>query len=265
VLAAVGVITSSQPAKDAWADQTRGIILERTVADLRLRLRLDPGVPGANHVTLQGVEARTGTPVDGAEKVALIFSMVDMDMGVNEVPLASQGNGVYATDTGIASMVGTWHAEALVRRAGRDEVRSTFEFPLADQALPGGVTQGRPGQGAPGQGIGLATPVAPAAARFLNNSVPPNEASLATGEQLYTQNCMVCRGVDGKGDGPAARALRSPPANLTVHVPLHTEGELWWWITNGIAGTQMPAWKNTLSDAERWTIVTYLEARFGSQ
>jgi mono/diheme cytochrome c family protein len=76
---------------------------------------------------------------------------------------------------------------------------------------------------------------------------------------------MVCHGAQGHGDGPAARGLRPAPADLTVHVPLHTEGELWWWITNGIAGTPMPAWKAVLTDEERWHLVNYLEAQFGPQ
>ena len=90
----------------------------------------------------------------------------------------------------------------------------------------------------------------------------PDEQSLARGQQLYTQNCLVCHGVLGRGDGPAARALRPPPADLTQHVTAHTEGELWWWVTNGLAGTQMPAWKTALSDAERWDAVNYLRNAF---
>ena len=31
--------------------------------------------------------------------------------------------------------------------------------------------------------------------------------------------------------------MRPPLADLTQHVTAHTEGELWWWITNGVAGT----------------------------
>ena len=35
------------------------------------------------------------------------------------------------------------------------------------------------------------------------------------GQALYEDYCAVCHGRDGKGDGPAARALKSPPADLT--------------------------------------------------
>jgi mono/diheme cytochrome c family protein len=158
-------------------------------------------------------------------------------------------------------MIGTWNAEALVRRAGRDDVRAPFTFQLG--APPGPLGRGgQPVTGPPGAVGAPGTPVAPAEARFLKNPVPPTEESLARGQQIYVQNCLVCHGPQGRGDGPAARALRPPPADLTQHVTAHTEGELWWWITNGVAGTQMPAWKNALSDRERWDVLNYVVAAF---
>jgi mono/diheme cytochrome c family protein len=40
-------------------------------------------------------------------------------------------------------------------------------------------------------------------------------ASLALGEALFMERCAACHGADAKGDGPAAGALKVPPANLT--------------------------------------------------
>ncbi|MGB8061490.1 MAG: cytochrome c [Candidatus Sulfotelmatobacter sp.] len=45
-------------------------------------------------------------------------------------------------------------------------------------------------------------------------SVTPT--SPASAPEMYTTYCAVCHGVDGKGSGPAAGALKLPPPNLTT-------------------------------------------------
>jgi len=39
--------------------------------------------------------------------------------------------------------------------------------------------------------------------------------SAASGAQMFREYCAVCHGNTGKGDGPAAGALKKSPANLT--------------------------------------------------
>jgi len=40
------------------------------------------------------------------------------------------------------------------------------------------------------------------------------------------------------------QGLNPTPADLTAaHVDDHTEGDLFWWLTHGIAGTAMPPWQ----------------------
>jgi mono/diheme cytochrome c family protein len=53
--------------------------------------------------------------------------------------------------------------------------------------------------------------------------VPVKRTSPTSGKEMYTQYCAVCHGVDGKGTGPAAAALKTPPSDLTT-LAKHSEG-----------------------------------------
>jgi mono/diheme cytochrome c family protein len=94
------------------------------------------------------------------------------------------------------------------------------------------------------------------------NPVTPNSQSVAEGKAVYTQYCVPCHGGSGKGDGPVGVALNPRPADLTLHgVPgIHTDAQLYDWITNGLPGTRMQAWKTTISDTDRWNLVNYIRA-----
>ena len=45
--------------------------------------------------------------------------------------------------------------------------------------------------------------------------VPAKLTSAASGKQMFNAYCASCHGTDAKGDGPAAAALKVPPADLT--------------------------------------------------
>lgn len=45
--------------------------------------------------------------------------------------------------------------------------------------------------------------------------VPIKPTSAASGAEMYKTYCAVCHGTEGKGDGPAVAALKTPPTDLT--------------------------------------------------
>lgn len=46
--------------------------------------------------------------------------------------------------------------------------------------------------------------------------VPVKVTSAASGKEMYESYCAVCHGTDGKGNGPAASALKTPSTDLTT-------------------------------------------------
>jgi copper transport protein len=91
------------------------------------------------------------------------------------------------------------------------------------------------------------------------NPYPPTAESLRTGQRLYRAHCAVCHGSEGRGDGPAAASLVPRPADLR-RTRRMTDALLFTRITQGLPGTAMPAFRDTLTDEERWHVVNYLRA-----
>jgi putative copper resistance protein D len=86
--------------------------------------------------------------------------------------------------------------------------------------------------------------------------------SVEQGARLYVENCALCHGAGGEGDGPAAAALAVRPADLTApHLFAHSEGDLFWWISHGKGNGAMPGFAGTLSPADRWDLINFIRAR----
>jgi putative copper export protein/mono/diheme cytochrome c family protein/peroxiredoxin len=96
---------------------------------------------------------------------------------------------------------------------------------------------------------------------YLRPSVAYNAISVANGIALYAESCVVCHGVAGYGDGPAAENLKPKPADLTArHAASHTAGDLYWWLSHGVKETAMPGFDQSFSEDERWDLINFLRA-----
>jgi mono/diheme cytochrome c family protein len=51
--------------------------------------------------------------------------------------------------------------------------------------------------------------------------VPIQRTPASSGAEMFMQYCAACHGASGKGDGPAASALKIPPADLTTLAKRH--------------------------------------------
>ncbi len=92
----------------------------------------------------------------------------------------------------------------------------------------------------------------------LVNPFPVTSESVAQGRATYASHCSTCHGQSGRGDGPGAAALNPQPADLAVHVPLHSDADLYVFIRDGIPGSTMTAFSDRLTREEMWRLVNYL-------
>jgi mono/diheme cytochrome c family protein len=100
----------------------------------------------------------------------------------------------------------------------------------------------------------------------LRNPLPRTRATVARGADVYDHYCATCHGVTGLGDGQAGRALEVPPANLALlaRMPISRwDPFMYWTVTEGGATlhTAMPPFKNSLSSADSWAAIAYIQAR----
>jgi copper transport protein len=96
------------------------------------------------------------------------------------------------------------------------------------------------------------------------NPVPATQESIARGAMLFSQNCTVCHGETGRGDGPLASTLPIQPVNFYDHVPVHPDEFFFGVISRGL-GSAMPAFEDQISEEDRWNILNYLRATFTKQ
>ena len=47
-------------------------------------------------------------------------------------------------------------------------------------------------------------------------TIPVNKTAATSGKQMYAGYCAPCHGVDARGQGPVASALKASPTDLTV-------------------------------------------------
>jgi copper resistance protein D len=115
-----------------------------------------------------------------------------------------------------------------------------------------------------GAGSAIALPGMAIPAYPTTYAVPPvsyDAETIARGRRIFAQNCEACHGRTGRGNGPAAKDFKPPPADLTApHTTDHTMGDMFWWVSHGYPASSMPGFADALSDFDRWRVVEYVMA-----
>jgi predicted CXXCH cytochrome family protein len=100
----------------------------------------------------------------------------------------------------------------------------------------------------------------PESAKKLQNPLAADNAASVTvsaGLELYKQKCAVCHGSDGSGKTEAGGGLYPPPLDLRgPEVKNATDGEVFYFIRNGIRNTAMPGWQ--MPDQDTWRLVVFI-------
>jgi len=95
------------------------------------------------------------------------------------------------------------------------------------------------------------------------------KTELERGRTVYFQACLPCHGIRGDGRGPAATGFDPAPRNFrrgvykfrnTVSGALPLDEDLERTVREGLPGTEMPRWKDVLSEHDIKAVVQYVKS-----
>jgi mono/diheme cytochrome c family protein len=80
---------------------------------------------------------------------------------------------------------------------------------------------------------------------------------------LFEKNCNTCHGPSGKGDGPAGKMLKPPPADLGTALKGKADADIMKVIKEGGKAvgksSAMPAFGSKMKDDEIQSLITYVK------
>jgi mono/diheme cytochrome c family protein len=83
------------------------------------------------------------------------------------------------------------------------------------------------------------------------------------GKMLYVSHCMTCHGCTGNGLGTYGGTLVVTPANFKADPFRTMPDDQWFWhVSEGVQGTVMPPWKESLTVAQRWSVIRYVQEMY---
>ena len=280
LIVAVAVMTSTLPAREQLRAPLPGGV-STTSDGTRIEVRMRPGLPGVNEVTV-GVRDSRGRAVDGA---AVAVRAAPIGQPADEpIPATPAGNGEYRLSAVLGAR-GVWtvatsvsppegfdsNASFRIEVGGAPPPRPSpavglgwkvfgwilvvgggFAAAVADREWQWRARSRSPWYGATAAAVGLAVLLVIAPRYAVPTSLPSaSPDTLALGKRLFEANCAKCHGTNFV---PATEG----GADLRVHVPVHPDAYLLDVVRNGRPGTAMPPFRNSLSETEIGAVLTYV-------
>lgn len=90
----------------------------------------------------------------------------------------------------------------------------------------------------------------------IQNPVPPDAESIDRGRALYQQNCRMCHGPAGRGDGPVGEVFARPANLVDPTIARQPDGVFYFWIMVG--KNTMPPFGDRLTTREVFDLINYL-------
>lgn len=88
----------------------------------------------------------------------------------------------------------------------------------------------------------------------LKNPIPWSDTSAQeAGKELYKQSCIGCHGIDGSGITESDFSAADYPQRLEERPGLY-----FWVLSEGALNKGMPPYQSSLSEEQRWQVLTYL-------
>ena len=134
VLAAVGLLTSLEPARQVAAREGHGVAESLTFHDVSegadITLEIVPGQLGVNDLSVR-IADRLGNPIVNASAVTVRLTYLEADLGEAASQAVPVGDGLYVVEDGRMSIAGAWQGEVVIRRPDAFEARTAFRFEVA--------------------------------------------------------------------------------------------------------------------------------------
>lgn len=90
------------------------------------------------------------------------------------------------------------------------------------------------------------------------NLIQPTDENLVAGANIYMNNCAGCHGVPSNPNSQFGHSFYPPVPQFFKNSPEMPDNQNFYVVRHGTRWTGMPAWGNTLSEQQIWTVVTFL-------